>query len=505
MLLLIVLISVLASEASEFCGVDRMEAQEPRLFSEPVSPDLPELPSTERELSWESIRFVVDWSNISSLSKSLYSKYMQAALDYYSNSLKVHRLSHSFLYHPSYDQTFFIENFTSTDFWFKTISADLLIQMLETNDEDEGSFAYCQVCTVDPATHQPLTAVISFNVAHLAICTSTQLVMLFTHELTHALGFISNLFPYFLKPDGSLYDTTATVSATKRGKTVNMLATAKVVSQARSDFGCSSLEGVELEDFGGDDSIGSHWDSRVMYNELMNPQHIDVEPVYSSITFALLEDSGWYIPDYSYAHSIQWGFQRGCEFFDEKCIANSVPVFEEFCADDPEISYCSFNLFGYGPCFMENTEGIPEYEQYFVDPTLGGENYTDFCPVVFNAVDCSTGTLPQGDLGETFCEQCRCVEGTYSISGEDNSYHAACHRIYCGKDYATVHIGEFSVRCVRSGENVWVDGLKGTVKCPDINMICNVKACTDNCYGAKCTDGICASSRPHHDGIVDLL
>ena len=43
------------------------------------------------------------------------------------------------------------------------------------------------------------------------------------------------------------------------------------------------------------------------------------KPVISRTTLALLEDSGWYLPDYSYASRLTWGFHQGCHFANSTC------------------------------------------------------------------------------------------------------------------------------------------------------------------------------------------
>jgi leishmanolysin-like peptidase len=42
-------------------------------------------------------------------------------------------------------------------------------------------------------------------------------------------------------------------------------------------------------------------------------------PVFSKITFALLEDTGWYMPDYSLAQQLEWGRGLGCAFAKGSC------------------------------------------------------------------------------------------------------------------------------------------------------------------------------------------
>jgi hypothetical protein len=37
-------------------------------------------------------------------------------------------------------------------------------------------------------------------------------------------------------------------------------------------------------------------------------------PIYSRITMALMEDTGWYLPNYDMADQLKWGRGLGCEF-----------------------------------------------------------------------------------------------------------------------------------------------------------------------------------------------
>ena len=50
---------------------------------------------------------------------------------------------------------------------------------------------------------------------------------------------------------------------------------------------------------GGDGTSLTHWEKRLFQNEAMTGTVHTQYPVYSRLTFALMEDTGWYIPDYS--------------------------------------------------------------------------------------------------------------------------------------------------------------------------------------------------------------
>jgi hypothetical protein len=49
--------------------------------------------------------------------------------------------------------------------------------------------------------------------------------------------------------------------------------------------------------------------------------------ILSNITLGLLEDTGWYLPDYSAAEVLWWGWGQGCNFLNTKCPTDS----GEFC------------------------------------------------------------------------------------------------------------------------------------------------------------------------------
>lgn len=42
-------------------------------------------------------------------------------------------------------------------------------------------------------------------------------------------------------------------------------------------------------------------------------------PVYSRITLALMEDTGWYYANYSMAQTLKWGANLGCDFAMHSC------------------------------------------------------------------------------------------------------------------------------------------------------------------------------------------
>ena len=130
------------------------------------------------------------------------------------------------------------------------------------------------------------------------------------------------------------------VRAGQRSKTTFLMVTPRVVKEVRRHFGCPTLEGAELEDQvrrgegrgegsqvsllllsqGGDGTAMTHWEKRIFQNEAMTGTVHSTNPVYSWLTLALLEDSGWYIPDYDKAQPLSWGAGAGCDFATKSCM-----------------------------------------------------------------------------------------------------------------------------------------------------------------------------------------
>ena len=66
-------------------------------------------------------------------------------------------------------------------------------------------------------------------------------------------------------------------------KTLGKLRSPALLSFARDHFGCLSLDGIELEDFGGSGTAGSHWESRVAGMELMVSTQIKFNTIFNYI------------------------------------------------------------------------------------------------------------------------------------------------------------------------------------------------------------------------------
>ncbi|SYZ63446.1 GP63 (plasmid) [Leishmania braziliensis MHOM/BR/75/M2904] len=144
-----------------------------------------------------------------------------------------------------------------------------------------------------------------------------------THEVAHALGFSS----VFFENAGIVMNVT-----NLRGKpfAAPVINSSTVVAKAREQYGCPTLEYLEVEDQGGSGSAGSHLKGRNAKDELMAPA--SAAGYYTNLTMAVFEDLGFYKADFSMAEVMPWGRNASCDFLTKKCMEDNITQWPEmFC------------------------------------------------------------------------------------------------------------------------------------------------------------------------------
>uniref|UniRef100_A0A8D0HFU6 Leishmanolysin-like peptidase n=1 Tax=Sphenodon punctatus TaxID=8508 RepID=A0A8D0HFU6_SPHPU len=186
----------------------------------------------------------------------------------------------------------------------------------------EDIIAYAAYCQLEEEMDRPIAGYA--NLCPNIISTHPQefISMLSTvkHEIVHALGFSAGLFAFYHDDNGKpltsrsadglppfndtlgLYQWSNKVVRKAmrlwdiRGNKmlrhdVFLLATPRVIDEARKHFNCSILKGMELENQGGMGTELNHWEKRLLENEAMTGSHTQ-NRVFSRITLALMEDTG---------------------------------------------------------------------------------------------------------------------------------------------------------------------------------------------------------------------
>ena len=170
---------------------------------------------------------------------------------------------------------------------------------------------------------------------------------------------------------------------------------------ARNQFGCQSLEGAQLENqpTGTQSCTGDHWDERLFYPEALSGVISPTTNIISPLTLALMEDSGWYLANYTHTKVSPWGLGTGCEFVNEPCLVQQVDGSGGSTSVVPEYGRGFFcrkaSQRGCSPAHTHKMactvidyslffpQILPDSRfQYFEDePSQGGPRQADYCPV----------------------------------------------------------------------------------------------------------------------------
>jgi len=107
----------------------------------------------------------------------------------------------------------------------------------------------------------------------------------------------------------------------RRGKETSILVLPKLTALAKEYFGCDSMEGVEMENQGGSGSLGSHFEHRMIRDDLM-VSHMSANSQFTEFLALLLEETNWYRVDRKYVGKSITGYKAGCQFLDQKCVTS---------------------------------------------------------------------------------------------------------------------------------------------------------------------------------------
>ena len=366
--------------------------------------------------------------------------------------------------------------------WFEDYDLILFPSFDPTTNSDDV-FASAYPCLLSDFQRRPIAGRIfiqqnfDFNKKNIVIFLQTILF----HEITHILIFEPNLLNFFNAIKEEEID----------GETKYYIVSPKALEKARFHFGCDSLEGIPLEDQGGEGSIGSHWEGRYMLGDYMVSVSYQ-ENTISDITLALFEDSGWYKVNYYTGGLFRFGKNKGCEFFEKKCLINEKATFSEFCHKSKEPKCLNAHL-GTGECYIGliKDEIIPEKFQYFKKENLGGLFNVNFCPAAdsyFESIsnnqyyfetNCRYGSSQNlfSHYGEIIGNRSICFESSLlpRYSPQPYKWRSICYKMICDRinKNIIVFINDLNVTCPYQGGIIKkLKGFKGQINCPDYNMVC---------------------------------
>ena len=398
---------------------------------------------------------------------------------------------------------------------FLTLGIDLVI-FIRFEDEEVfgvGNLASASPYYIDSNDGHPLIGltIINKDANFTKIKSKEYFESIIIHEFTHILGFSNYYFTTLFKNIFSKED--------KHGILRFYINSTKVVNTARKYFNCSQIEGVELEESGGEGTFGSHWEARLLLGDYMNGVIYPEEQVISEFTLALLEDSGYYKANYYTGGLMRFGKHKGCYFVFNKCINNEevdskfkneffFGIYDEYIQADTSCSSGrQSRAYHY---LIKYKENIPKEYQYYSRNNIGGYSSADYCPVSLGEIsDESQNRYYLGHCSDKkgsdvyghniFYERYKkyySYESGYlsSLTGEilsDNSFcvlsslkkiddiffsdifGAICYPMFCSEKSLTILIFDNFIVCPRSGGKITALGFDGHLICPDYNLICS--------------------------------
>lgn len=482
------------------------------------------------DLDWKPIRIETDFSNIMNLKIENPSKYqfiryelVPALVEYVMDSFEV---LPSEKFYPPIDTCVYSN--IPQKYLSDGIDADLLMIVDYEQDIYSSYLAYAASCLLDgDRNNRPVVGAITFNAYYLSLESEDwdTSVSVSIHEFIHLLGFSSGLFDFFVDEEGKPKEKSNVVrSETVRNIETNVIVLEEVVEVAKEHFGCDSLEGVELENQGDLSSRGSHWERRILGNEIMTAS-ITVNPVLSGFTLSLLEATGWYHINFTEAEEVfTYGLNTGCSFIEEKCFKNDEngnlkPINSDyFCNPSSSFLYaCSADYIFMARCgYTETTQSIDEEMNYFEGRFYGSDTFADNC-IYMNPYSNGDCRLDENEFenykGLKWSPSSRCLMGTLhepwvdsyynDIYGEqyvDNYdkelfYAFGCYSVECSVSNSggvsakiTLSSGETAI-CQNKGDQVTFSGYNGYLECPDNDILCAnlIGSCPSNCSGhGKC-------------------
>lgn len=420
----------------------------------------------------------------------------------------------------------------------------------------DQTIAYAAHCAQDSKTDRPVAG--HANLCPSSISTDAKdlkaLIATVKHELTHVLGFSVSLFAYYRDEFGNplserdsfsgpiladpktgyakwsdriIKKVTRTGWKTGEGevdKEVHMIVTPTVVREVREHFNCSTLEGAELEDQGFDGTSMTHWEKRLFENEAMTGTHTQ-NSVYSRLTLAVLQDTGWYIANFSRAEKLDWGRNLGCNFAKKSCKSwiddrrsenKSIRPFcdkvkgellQIACTED-RTSKAVCNMKQYQdplPMVYRNFDSLESVSNKSLAYYGGSVDLADYCPFIQEFTWQTQNVTVRGsrcDLGgnnfetdrnaalEFYGPQTKCFEHgrrweqkSCTFKRHWHHYGAGCYKYTCSNGHLSILIGSHSYSCYYPDQIIRVEQLvdhwlyNGTIVCPPCEKVCAQHKC----------------------------
>ncbi|XP_019458050.1 PREDICTED: uncharacterized protein LOC109358336 [Lupinus angustifolius] len=382
--------------------------------------------------------------------------------------------------------------------------ADLVL-LVTTRPTTGNTLAWAVACERDQ-WGRAIAGHVNVAPRHLTAEAETLLSATLIHEVMHVLGFDPHAFAHFRDDRKRRRNqVTEQVMDEKIGRMVTRVVLPRVVMHSRYHYAAFSgnFSGLELEDGGGRGTSGSHWEKRLLMNEIMTGS-VDTRSVVSKMTLALLEDSGWYKANYSMADSLDWGRNQGTEFVTSPCNLWK----GAYHCNTTQYSGCTYNREAEGYCPILTYSGdLPRWAQYFPQANKGGQSsLADYCTYFVaysdgSCTDTNGARPPDRMLGEVRGGNSRCMASSLVRTGFLRGSLAqgnGCYQHRCVNNSLEVAVDGIWKACPWAGGSIQFPGFNGELICPAYYELCNADPvavsgqCPSGCnFNGDCVEGKC--------------
>ncbi|KAG8492067.1 hypothetical protein CXB51_015720 [Gossypium anomalum] len=382
--------------------------------------------------------------------------------------------------------------------------ADLVL-LVTTRPTTGNTLAWAVACERDQ-WGRAIAGHVNVAPRHLTAEAETLLSATLIHEVMHVLGFDPHAFAHF-RDERKRRRSQVTVQTMdeKLGRMVTRVVLPRVVMHSRHHYGAflENFTGLELEDGGGRGTSGSHWEKRLLMNEIMTGS-VDTRSVVSKMTLALLEDSGWYQANYSMADRLDWGRNQGTDFVTSPCNLWK----GAYHCNTTNLSGCTYNREAEGYCPIVNYSGdLPQWARYFPQANKGGQSsLADYCTYFVaysdgSCTDTNSARAPDRMLGEVRGSNSRCMASSLVRTGfvrGSVTQGNGCYQHRCVNNSLEVAVDGIWKVCPKSGGPVQFPGFNGELICPAYHELCSTGTvsmsgqCPNSCnFNGDCVNGKC--------------
>ncbi|XP_059822338.1 leishmanolysin-like peptidase isoform X2 [Hypanus sabinus] len=395
--------------------------------------------------------------------------------------------------------------------------ADFLLYVSALTTErcgQEDIVAYAAYCQLEAELDRPIAGYA--NLCPSMIPTEPQefqgMLSTVKHEIVHALGFSAGLFAFYRDDEGKPLTVRKANGLPPFNESLGLYQwSEKVARRAKRLWNVRGNKQLNHE-------VLLLVTPRVV-NEAMTGSHTQ-NRVFSRLTLAALEDTGWYKANYSMAEKLEWGEGLGCDFAMNSCKfwidqqrkrnKNVTPYCDTLrtsplrlmCRQDQRaVAVCNLEKYPVPvPAeyqYFDHLDGIPEKElQYYG----GSVEIADYCPFAQEfswyisgefqrGSDCRISQNqpePSRNYGaEEYGPESIClIQQSYFIMQQCNKmprspdWGSGCYRISCSTDGLIVWVSNKSFLCSRTGQvlpvnvklNDWV--YTGSLVCPSCSDFC---------------------------------